>query len=81
MVHHRPRSSATAILNASMSFFGFEEKTLERGRDRRLGQDEDLAVDDWGEENYDGLGDALQEDHDYFNDETFGGAGDVGELI
>ncbi|KAJ3841338.1 topoisomerase II-associated protein PAT1 [Lentinula raphanica] len=65
-----------------MSFFGFEEKTLERGRDnRRLGQDEDLAVYDWGEENYDGLGDALQEDHDDFNDETFGGAGDVGLAI
>ncbi|KAJ3731787.1 topoisomerase II-associated protein PAT1 [Lentinula guzmanii] len=62
-----------------MSFFGFEEKTLARGKDRRAGQDEDLAVYTWGEENYDGLGDVLQEDHDDLNDETFGEAGAVGK--
>ncbi|KAJ3859009.1 topoisomerase II-associated protein PAT1 [Lentinula novae-zelandiae] len=62
-----------------MSFFGFEERTLERGKDRRSEQDEDLAVYTWGEENYDGLGDALQEDHDDLNDETFGAAGELGK--
>ncbi|KAF9078073.1 topoisomerase II-associated protein PAT1 [Rhodocollybia butyracea] len=64
-----------------MSFFGFEERTLDRGKDRRIGQqDEDLAVYTWGEESYDGLGDALQEDElDDRNDETFGGVGAVGK--
>lgn len=64
-----------------MSFFGFEERTLERGKDRRSEQDEDLAVYTWGEENYDGLGDALQEDHDDLNDETFGAAGELGKRM
>ncbi|KIK60307.1 hypothetical protein GYMLUDRAFT_200380 [Collybiopsis luxurians FD-317 M1] len=62
-----------------MSFFGFEDRILERGKDRRFDQDEDLAVYTWGEESYDGLGDALQEDHDDLNDETFGDIGTVGK--
>lgn len=68
-----------------MSFFGFEQqidleeekrKILERGIG---GEREDLAVYTWGEESYDGLGDALQEGGDELNDETFGGATTVGE--
>jgi DNA topoisomerase 2-associated protein PAT1 len=66
-----------------MSFFGFEQpidleeekrKILEGGK-----RTEDLAVYTWGEESYDGLGDALQEGGDELNDETFGGTGPVGE--
>lgn len=64
-----------------MSFFGFEERTLDREKNRRVEQDEDLAVYTWGEDSYDGLGDALQEDHDDLNDETFGDIGKVGEQI
>jgi DNA topoisomerase 2-associated protein PAT1 len=66
-----------------MSFFGFEERTLDRGKDRRIGQqDEDLAVYTWGEDSYDGLGDALQEDElDDRNDETFGDVGAVGKAL
>ncbi|KAF9005908.1 topoisomerase II-associated protein PAT1 [Cyathus striatus] len=41
-------------------------------------ESEDLAVYTWGEESYDGLGDALQEGGDELNDETFG-IGDVGK--
>ena len=68
-----------------MSFFGFDQpnsledekrKFLERGL-QDSGQ-EDLAVYTWGEESYDGLGDALQERGDEMNDETFGGTGEVG---
>lgn len=33
----------------------------------------------WGEESYDGLGNALLEGGDDLNDETFGGSGPVGE--
>lgn len=68
-----------------MSFFGFEQPNdLEEER-RRIregglnGGPEDLAVYTWGEESYDGLGDALQEGGDELNDETFGGSGAVGE--
>ena len=68
-----------------MSFFGFEQPTdLEEER-RRIhkaglnGKHEDLAVYTWGEESYDGLGDALQEGGDELNDETFGGSGAVGK--
>ena len=43
--------------------------------------DDDLPVLTWGEESYDGLGDALQEGGDELNDETFGGVGKVGEAI
>ncbi|KAJ7672626.1 topoisomerase II-associated protein PAT1 [Mycena rosella] len=66
-----------------MSFFGFQENNLEEERQRiRDGgshENEDVAVYTWGEESYDGLGDALQEGGDDFNDETFGGAGNVGK--
>ncbi|KAJ7504532.1 topoisomerase II-associated protein PAT1 [Mycena galericulata] len=65
-----------------MSFFGFEENNLEEERQRiRNGgahENEDVAVYTWGEESYDGLGDALQEGGDDLNDETFGG-GTVGK--
>jgi len=33
----------------------------------------------WGEESYDGLGDALQEGGDELNDETFGGVNSIGK--
>lgn len=66
-----------------MSFFGFEQSDLEKEKQRFLEggpQDtENLAVFTWGEEGYDGLGDALQEGGDDLNDETFGGTGAVGE--
>ncbi|KAI0821561.1 topoisomerase II-associated protein PAT1-domain-containing protein [Irpex lacteus] len=66
-----------------MSFFGFDQnndleeekrRILERGAN---GDQEGLAVYTWGEESYDGLGDALQEGGDELNDETFGGSGAV----
>ncbi len=59
-----------------MAFFGLPEgqKYLEGG----LHEQEDVAVYTWGEESYDGLGDALLEGGDDFNDETFGGSGPVG---
>lgn len=60
-----------------MSFFGFETSNLERG----LQESEDLAVYTWGEESYDGLGDALLEGGDELNDETFGGTGAVGQSL
>ncbi|KAK0188854.1 topoisomerase II-associated protein PAT1 [Armillaria mellea] len=66
-----------------MSFFGFEQSDLEKEKQRFLEgppQDtENLAVFTWGEESYDGLGDALQEGGDDLNNETFGGAGAVGK--
>ncbi|KAJ7767435.1 topoisomerase II-associated protein PAT1 [Mycena maculata] len=66
-----------------MSFFGFQENDLEEERQRiRNGgahENEDVAVYTWGEESYDGLGDALQEGGDDLNDETFGGGGSVGK--
>ncbi|KAJ7115819.1 topoisomerase II-associated protein PAT1 [Mycena epipterygia] len=66
-----------------MSFFGFQENNLEEERQRiRNGashENEDVAVYTWGEESYDGLGDALQEGGDDRNDETFGGFGNVGK--
>ncbi|KAH9945729.1 topoisomerase II-associated protein [Amylocystis lapponica] len=67
-----------------MSFFGFNQHNdLEREKRRFLetggAQNEDLAVYTWGEENYDGLGDALQEGGDELNDETFGIPGSVGK--
>ncbi|KAK7686235.1 hypothetical protein QCA50_010455 [Cerrena zonata] len=70
-----------------MSFFGFTQANdLEEERRRYLegppnggGQQEDVAVYTWGEESYDGLGDALQEGGDELNDETFGGGGSVGK--
>jgi DNA topoisomerase 2-associated protein PAT1 len=69
-----------------MAFFGLEPNDLferERQNARQQqglahGQEPDLAVYTWGEEGYDGLGDALLEGGDDFNDETFGGSGPVG---
>lgn len=66
-----------------MSFFGFEQNDLEKEKSQflegGLQESEDIAVYTWGEESYDGLGDALQEGGDELNDETFGADGDVGE--
>ena len=82
-----PRGLLSAlILDARpMSFFGFEQNNdLENERRRFLegglsgAKQEDVAVYTWGEESYDGLGDALQEGGDELNDETFGGGGDIG---
>ena len=70
-----------------MSFFGFEQPIdLEEEKRKILagganGENEDLAVYTWGEESYDGLGDALQEGGDELNDETFGGTEAVGEHV
>ena len=69
-----------------MSFFGFDQpNSLEEEKRKFLegglqgAQQEDVAVYTWGEESYDGLGDALQEGGDELNDETFGGGGAVGK--
>lgn len=67
-----------------MAFFGLEQNDLlEREKEKFLREGanggEDLAVYTWGEESYDGLGDALQEGGDDLNDETFGGTGPVGK--
>jgi DNA topoisomerase 2-associated protein PAT1 len=61
-----------------MSFFGFDSTLPERRLDDKAGA-EDVAVYTWGTEDYDGLGDQLQEQGDDSNDLTFGG-GDIGEL-
>ncbi len=67
-----------------MSFFGLEQyDRLQQEKKRFLevkGEQEDLAVYTWGEDSYDGLGDALQEGGDELNDETFGGTDEVGEF-
>jgi len=60
-----------------MSFFGFDSTLPERRLDDKAGA-EDVAVYTWGTEDYDGLGDQLQEQGDDSNDLTFGG-GDIGE--
>jgi DNA topoisomerase 2-associated protein PAT1 len=44
-------------------------------------EQENIEVYTWGEESYDGLGDALQEGDDNLNDETFGGTGHVGSFL
>ena len=66
-----------------MSFFGLEQSNLEKEKAEFLRggvhESEDIAVYTWGEESYDGLGDALQERGDELNDETFGSDGVVGE--
>jgi DNA topoisomerase 2-associated protein PAT1 len=68
-----------------MSFFGFEQiDRLQQAKQRFLEErieQEDLAVYTWGEDSYDGLGDALQEGGDELNDETFGGTEDVGKFL
>ena len=64
------------------SFFGFDNQVDLEAEKRRFlqggGQNEDIAVYTWGDDSYDGLGDALQEGGDELNDETFGGTGAVG---
>ena len=72
-----------SIEHALMSFFGLPQHDLEEERRKFLEGgakegDEDLQVFTWGEDSYDGLGDALHEGGDELNDETFG-VGDVGE--
>jgi len=68
-----------------MSFFGFEQTNRLQEEKRRFlegkGVQEDLAVYTWGEDSYDGLGDALLEGGDELNDETFGGTGEVGKFL
>jgi DNA topoisomerase 2-associated protein PAT1 len=78
-----------------MSFFGFDATLPERrgglpnpasgggglgGYDDDQAGAEDVAVYTWGNEDYDGLGDQLQEQGDDANDDTFGG-GDIGQSI
>lgn len=68
-----------------MSFFGLETDTdaiqKEKERFLRKGlEEEKLAVFNWGESDYDGLGDALHEGGDELNDETFGDSGPVGKF-
>jgi len=64
-----------------MSFFGFEEKDLERQKQQfqEASFEEEVPVFTWGEESYDELGDALQEGGDELNSETFGNVGVVGK--
>ncbi|KAH7914818.1 topoisomerase II-associated protein PAT1 [Hygrophoropsis aurantiaca] len=66
-----------------MSFFGFGQGSLEQEKKKflegGLQESEDLAVYTWGEDSYDGLGDALLEGGDELNDETFGATGPVGK--
>lgn len=70
-----------------MSFFEFDkthdalEKEKEKLRQGGCSAQEDVAVYTWGESDYDGLGDALQEGGDELNDETFGGSDPVGANI
>ncbi|KAJ3011132.1 hypothetical protein NUW54_g2274 [Trametes sanguinea] len=71
-----------------MSFFGFEQQQdLENEKQKFLegglsgAPQDDVAVFTWGEDSYDGLGDALQEGGDELNDETFGISGPVGEHL
>jgi DNA topoisomerase 2-associated protein PAT1 len=65
-----------------MAFFGFQETDLEAEKQKFLHggfkEEEDIAVYNWGQEDYDGLGNALQEGGDELNDETFGSTGPVG---
>lgn len=68
-----------------MSFFGLGNNDLEEEKRKflqgGLREEEDIAVYNWGSEDYDGLGNALQEGGDDLNDETFGDSGPVGERI
>lgn len=79
-IHQLAESSSLFL----MSFFGFERSNLEQEKKKflegGLQETEDLAVYTWGEESYDGLGDALLEGGDELNDETFGETGAVGEM-
>ncbi|THH10733.1 hypothetical protein EW145_g1128 [Phellinidium pouzarii] len=66
-----------------MSFFRLSNNPLDVGRQNDhaggLREEEDIAVYNWGEEDYDGLGNTLQEGRDDLNDETFGGGEPVGK--
>lgn len=66
-----------------MSFFGLPQHDLEYEKLRfghgPLREPDGVAVYTWGEESYDGLGDALQEGGDDLNDETFGAVGSIGK--
>ena len=65
-----------------MSFFHFDQAQQEKQRFLQVKREqEDLAVYTWGEDSYDGLGDALQEGGDELNDETFGGTDQVGKFF
>ena len=69
-----------------MSFFGFDNNDaieIDRNafRNGASNANEDIAVYNWGAEDYDGLGNALQEGGDDMNDETFGGTGPVGASL
>jgi len=73
-----------------MAFFEFDtvttphnavEKKKEKFQERGCSAREDVAVYTWGESDYDGLGDALQEGGDELNDETFGSSGPIGSNI
>jgi DNA topoisomerase 2-associated protein PAT1 len=57
-----------------MSFFDLPHTDPDRAS-------QDVAVYTWGEESYDGLGDALQERGDELNDETFGSVDQVGRRL
>ena len=67
-----------------MSFFGFAQPNSLEDEKRKFletgAKEGDVPVYTWGEDSYDGLGDALQEGGDELNDETFGGSGPVGTL-
>jgi hypothetical protein len=62
-----------------MSFFRFDQAQQEKQKFLQAQEQEDVAVYTWGEDSYDGLGDALQEGGDELNDETFGGTSEIGE--
>ena len=69
-----------------MAFFGFSQPNNLEEEKRRFfegglagAKQDDVAVFTWGEDGYDGLGEALQEGGDELNDETFGGSGAIGK--
>ncbi|KAK2463708.1 hypothetical protein APHAL10511_004459 [Amanita phalloides] len=66
-----------------MAFLGFEAESLDKEKQyfvHTIAQGaEEVPVFTWGEESYDGLGDALQEGGDELNDETFGNVDAVGK--
>lgn len=76
-------SAGKGTPDSLMSFFGFPTSSLEEEKRKfqegNPQESEDLAVYTWGEDSYDGLGDALVEGGDELNDETFGGADEVGK--
>ena len=76
---------APCQISTPMAFFGLENNSLEEEKRRflegTLGNGDDIPVFNWGQEVYDGLGNALQEGGDDLNDETFGGSGPVGKYV